>query len=109
MHRTIVGVDVADGNKVPRLTICLKTFTNIDPVARRQRFAITTNFFRVWRSTIDWYDRDIANVTAALGLAMCGLLRSAEFCPNKSNWASLPNRLARSGVVFYPNLIDATF
>ena len=54
-HRLITGVDIADGNKMPRLTACPEILTYLFPVKRRQRFAITTNFFRHWRASITWY------------------------------------------------------
>ena len=53
-HRDLTGFDIADGHAMPRLTACLKTLTNIFPVKRRQRFAITPNFFREWRNRIPW-------------------------------------------------------
>jgi len=107
--RLLTGFDIADGHAMPRLTACLKTLTCMFPVSRRQLFAVTPNFFRILRGTIDWYHGSIINFTAALELTLCGLLRSIEFCPKNAKWASPPYRLARSDVTFYPNLANTEY
>ena len=104
-HKITSGVQIADGAAMPRLTACLKTLVSIFPVRRRDRLALTPGHFGIWRRRLaNWDAIELINVTAALELAFCGLLRSAEFCPKTTtNWHKAATRLTRAHVEFVPS------
>mmetsp|Transcript_26499 Transcript_26499/g.85723 ORF Transcript_26499/g.85723 Transcript_26499/m.85723 type:complete len:269 (-) Transcript_26499:559-1365(-) len=94
---------------MPRLTTRLKTLADLYPVHKRSRRPITTDHFRKWRAHVPWDTPDAVNFTAALELAFCGLLRSAEWCPKSAQtWATHPYRLSRAHVAFVPSLQQPT-
>lgn len=109
-HKLHTGQAIAPGLTLSRLTKTLQGFSDLLPVAIKDRRVITTSMFTQWKQICHWHSRELINYTTVISVLFCALARACETVPKtQKNFLKYKYKLTRADVEFVPNIHNPVY